>query len=89
MEQELIERLDRIAKMTVISAKEFLSMREAALYLDCGIDELYKRKNEITSYKPGRRYYFRKSDLDAWIEKSRQLSDADINHKAAIYCDNH
>ena len=52
--------------------KEFLSLREAAEYLDMSKSSIYKltSSRSINFTKPNRgKIYFNKEDLDQWVEK--------------------
>jgi len=89
--QELNERLDRIEDL-LISVKEhkssepggeeerLLNVREAARFLGDAVATLYGRtsKNEIPFYKRGKKVYFKKSELMAWIEQGRVKSQSEI-----------
>ncbi len=89
--QELYERLDRIEGL-LISVKEhkssepdgeeerLLNVREAARFLGDAVATLYGRtsKNEIPFYKRGKKVYFKKSELLAWIEEGQVKSQSQI-----------
>ncbi|PIB34981.1 hypothetical protein BFP72_06030 [Reichenbachiella sp. 5M10] len=89
--QELYERLDRIEGLLVIvkenkvpapeeDEERLLNVREAARYLGDAVATLYGRtsKNEIPFYKRGKKVYFKKSELLAWIEEGRVKSQSQI-----------
>lgn len=60
---------------------------EAAKYLRISKQTLYGYVfyNSIVNYKNGKRLYFRKADLDAWIEKGRRKTQEEINDEAEKY----
>jgi len=95
--QELYERLDRIEGLLVIVKEHkatesedeedrLLNVREAARYLGDAVATLYGRtsKNEIPFYKRGKKVYFKKSELLAWIEEGRVKSQTEIMHETAL-----
>lgn len=50
--------------------REVMSIRQAAHYLGCAVDTLYKYAGEqkIPAFKLGNRWRFKKSKLDEWME---------------------
>lgn len=52
-------------------AREVMSIRAAAAYLDMSIDTLYGKaaRGEVPAFKLGNRWKFRKSRLDAWMDE--------------------
>lgn len=60
---------------------------EAAKYLRITKQTIYGYvcRNQIINYKGGKRVYFRKKDLDDWIEQGRRRTQAEINDEADNY----
>jgi excisionase family DNA binding protein len=60
---------------------------EAAKYLKVSKQTLYGyvHYTSIVNYKNGKRLYFRKADLDDWIEQGRRRTQAEINDEADKY----
>lgn len=51
-----------------IKIKEYLSLKEACLYMGIGIGTLYKWLEEgLSYYKYGRRRFIKKSDIDEFM----------------------
>ena len=79
LEMQDVERsLDRLTKVcseiSIQSNNSFITANEAAKYLGCSAANIYKltMNCEIPYYKPnGKKLYFKKNELDEWIEKSR------------------
>jgi len=72
----------------IISAKETLTLEEAAAFLGMKRSTLYKMTHEqtIPFYKPnGKLVYFEKTDLLDWIRRNRVSSDAEITEAARIH----
>ena len=55
------------------SVPELMTMEEACEYLGISQSHGYKltSKGVLPHYKPGKRLYFKKSELDAWINSHR------------------
>ena len=65
--------------------KEFLSLREAAEYLDMSKSSIYKltSSRSINFTKPNRgKIYFNKEDLDQWVEKNKFLSKENVRNQS-------
>lgn len=89
---EIIQRLDRIEKYSIIAAKSVLTIKEAAFIL--GVTEQTVRKKvrnkEIPSYKPdANKLYFKKSELEDWMLSNRVMTKAEVTSKASAYCLTH
>ncbi len=80
--------LESLLKMQGSCQKEYLTMKEAAEYLQLSESFLYKLKGEegLTYYKPGgKKIYFKKSDLDSWVEKGKVDCDFEIEQSIEDY----
>lgn len=68
--------------------EKFLSVEEASIYLKTTKSTIYKMTMEkkIPFYKPtGKRVFFKKSELDEWITRSRSKSMHEIEQEATNY----
>lgn len=66
--------------------KEILNACEAADFLSISVRFLYKLTcaNRVPFYKPcGRHIFFRRSDLEAWLEAGRVLTNEELRNKNA------
>ncbi len=73
----ILEKLQTIEAMLLEQNTRFLSLSEAAKYLNVSESFLYKAiaKRAIPFQKPnGKLIYFRQSDLNAWIESRASLT---------------
>lgn len=81
------ERLARIERLILLSAKEALTVSEVALML--GISESRVRhltsEKEIPYYKQGKNTYFKKSEVENWMLKDRIPTNDEIRSKATTY----
>lgn len=60
--------------------KEYLTLKEASGYLSLSESLLYKLKDagKIPFYKPNGKIFFKRAELDAWINKSRVSSEEEM-----------
>ena len=61
--------------------KEFLTVDEIANYLGLSKSAVYKitSKKEIPFYNPGgKKIYFKRSEVDTWIESGRVAPDSEV-----------
>lgn len=80
-----MERIESLLKSLSPGAKEeeqLLTITKAAEYLNLSVATLYSKvsRNEIPVCKKGKRLYFYKSELTAWI-KSGKISTVDEIYK--------
>lgn len=64
-----------------VASKDFLTLREAARFLDVSQSHLYKltSKDVIPFYKPrGGRIYFLKKELESWVLRHRNQTEIEI-----------
>jgi excisionase family DNA binding protein len=87
---ELIERVARIElllreeRQPVAAENEMLNITEAATFLRLTKSTIYSKvcRGEIPAFKTGRRLYFDKVELTAWIRSSRKTTNEDIRATA-------
>lgn len=78
--QEQLLELKELLLKTERKEKQFYSLEQACDYLQLSKPSLYKltSKKEITYYTPGgKKIYFQKKDLDAWVLAGRVSSCED------------
>ena len=83
-------QLNRVANVVPVSPlKEILTIEEAAEFLSVSKSYLYKQTSAqaIPHYKPtGKRCYFKRSELEAWILAGRISTKSEIAQRANAYC---
>jgi excisionase family DNA binding protein len=86
---KLNHKLDEVlAQVTEFSAhKEVLNATEAAKYLSLSQAYLYRLTSarQIPHYKPGKKLYFKRSELDDWMLRNKQESENELDEQAAVY----
>ena len=88
---EILQRLERIEgliKSQNLIQKEVLNFNEACEYLELSQSHLYKLTSTagIPHYKPnGKKVYFKRMELDAWLLRNRTTSNDEIDRMAADF----
>lgn len=88
---EILKSLEELRNMIEnqgINSKEVLNMVEASKYLELSLSHLYKLTSTglIPHYKPnGKKLYFKRSELDAWLLRNRATTKEEIDQAAADY----
>lgn len=89
MDDLLNEKLQRIEQLTLLAAKEALTMDDAAAYTGLSKSYLYRLvcKKQIGHYKSvgGKQTYFRKSELNDWLLHHRVATTEELEQMAAAY----
>jgi len=71
--------------------KDYYDISDAAQYLGLSKDYMYKLnfRKEIPYYNTGKKVYYKKEDLDAYITRNRVMSQSEIDEKAEAIINNH
>jgi excisionase family DNA binding protein len=91
----LFEKLDRIEKAiqklnlknSVVPADQSMNISEVANYIKAAKSTIYglTHKNTIPYYKLGKKLYFKKSEIDEWINSKKRKTKNDIEDAANEY----
>lgn len=81
------QRLERIEKLisTLTEGKDFLTIQEAALYLDYSVAYIYKLTHlgTLPFYRPnGKKIFFKRTELNEWIAQHRSKPLTQIQNEA-------
>ncbi len=85
MKQDSIQKLNTNIEQLLQQDEKPLSFTEASEYLNVSKSHLYKctAKNLIAHFKPaGKKIYFKRSDLNAYLFRNRKASDSEIEQLA-------
>jgi len=89
MESELKNELSEIKKLTLLGAKQTLTMSDCALLTGLSKSTLYKMVGEkkIPHYKSqgGKLLYFSKSEVEAWQLHHKVKTHSEIESEATTY----
>jgi len=91
--QAISELIDRVARIEQILLEErvpaswdneLLNITEATAFLRLTKSTIYSKvcRGELPVFKTGRRLYFDKQELTAWIKSSRKTTNEDIRSNA-------
>ena len=85
--QDLSDKLDHIAVITLIGAKTVLDINEAALFTGLSVGHIYRLTSgkKIPHFKKQRKLYFKKAELEAWMLDTKILTEDEIQSKASTY----
>lgn len=84
----MVEVNSNLDSITSFSEKNILSVREACEYMDISESFMYKLTHGklLPYYRPnGKKIYFQKNDLEAWMTRNRQSSSEEIKQIARNY----
>lgn len=88
---QLYNKLDRIERLlikaqeqTTPEAEKFLTVHQAAAFLDLAVPTIYSMVSEarIPVNKQGKRLYFSKLELEDWIKTGRKKTISEIEGEA-------
>jgi excisionase family DNA binding protein len=91
MEDLILQKLANIEMMLQeqnLLRKDVLNLNEACSYLDLSASHLYKMtsQKQIPHFCPqGKKLYFKRAELDEWLQRNRQSSSDEIETMAANY----
>jgi excisionase family DNA binding protein len=83
--QHLIDKIE-ILTQAVLTNKNTLTLDECASYTGLSTSHLYKLTSSgaIPHYKPnGKKLYFDRSEIDAWLRQNRVITRSEIEQQAA------
>lgn len=80
---------DIITANTIFCTKEVLTSDEAARYMGVSKSHLYKltMRGQIPHFKPmGKMCYFKRSELEQWLQRNRVSTSTETDQQAQAYC---
>ena len=86
-EELILDKLSEIAKKLDeqnLLQKTVLNFNEACSYLDVSLSHLYKLTStrQIPHFCPqGKKLYFNRTELDAWLQRNRQSTNEEIEQE--------
>ena len=85
--QAVLARLDRLEALTLIAAKDVLTLAEAAAYTGYSEKYIYQLafNRQIPHAKRGKFLYFDKAELKQWLLANRVATSAEIDNAASTY----
>ena len=92
MTKQILEKLEKIEAILKEQTRQPMTLEEASKFLNFSKSTLYKMtcQNRLPYYRPnGKRIYFKKSELEAWIFKHRIKTDEEMEKEADEYVKKH
>ena len=82
-----IENLLKEKNVTTTATEEILNLENASLYVGISKSTIYKYTStrEIPHFKRGKKLYFKKVELDAWLTTNKINSREEIDRLATEY----
>jgi excisionase family DNA binding protein len=82
-----LKQLGTLPCQPTTTTEEILTVQEAADFLHLSVPTLYGKvhSKEVPFSKPGKRLYFSKAELTAWVQSGRQKTAAEVSAEAAKY----
>lgn len=80
------ELREMIREAVAVCHKEVLNVKEAAAFLGVGVSHLYKmmQARALPYFQPGgKKCFFKRTDLEAWMTQCRICSDEELDFQAA------
>ena len=87
-QDSILEKLSQIQNQLSVNTDKPLPFQEASEYLNISKSYLYKltHSRQIPHYKPnGKKLYFKRSDLEAWLLRNRVKTADEIEQEAIDY----
>ncbi len=88
---EILKRLDKIERLLEsqnLVQKDVLNFNETSEYLELSHSHLYKLTStrQIPHFCPqGKKLYFNRQELDAWLQRNRLTTTEEIEKQATDY----
>ena len=86
--EEIIKRLERLEELTLLGAKDVLTLSDVAMLTGLSKSYLYQLTcaRQIPYYRPnGKQIYFDKEEVKSWMKRNRVNSVEEDEQKALAY----
>lgn len=83
-----LENIETMLQQQTLLQKDVLSLNESCAYLEISPSHMYKLTSQkrIPHFCPqGKKLYFKREELDLWLQSNRQDSSDEIETRAANY----
>lgn len=90
-EETIMNKLDRLERLTLLGVKRVLEIEDAALLTGFTTGHLYRLTSErkIPHYKKNRKVYFDRQELEEWMKERKIPTDDEVNMRATTYTATH
>lgn len=90
MEERILFELGELKRLTLLSAKNVLTLDDVVLLTGLSKSAIYKKTclREIPHFRQGKFLYFNRNEIEAWMQSNRVASTHEIQSDALTYCRN-
>lgn len=88
MDEKILERLEKIEKYSLLSAKNVLNLEDVAIITGLSKSWIYKAtaSHTIPFYRPnGKQIYFDRVEIENWMKQNRNATTQEIDQQATSY----
>lgn len=84
---EILKELREIKTLSLLSAKNVLTIDEVSKLTDLSVSCLYKKTcaKEIPYYKKDKRIYFKRQEIEEWMLQNRVSTNEELKDSAINY----
>ena len=88
MEERLLNEIEALKSLTLLAAKNTLTLEDVSLLYGFSKSTIYKLTSAkaIPHYRRGKVLFFDKGELDQWAKECRINTEAEAEAQALVYC---
>jgi len=88
MEEKVLKEIEALKSLTLLAAKNTLTLEDVSLLYGFSKSTLYKMTSAkaIPHYRKGKVLFFDKQELDQWAKECRINTQAEAQQAALAYC---
>ena len=85
--EDVLKELREIKALSLLSAKNVLTIEEVSKLTDLSVSCLYKKTcaKEIPYYKKDKRIYFKRQEIEEWMLQNRVATKEELKDSAINY----
>lgn len=85
--EDVLKELKEIKALSLLSAKNVLTIEEVSKLTDLSVSCLYKKTcaKEIPYYKKDKRIYFKRQEIEEWMLQNRVATNEELKDSAINY----
>lgn len=86
LDKSALKAVQMFAKISRPHEKEIMNVKEVAVFLDLAESTIYRHThmNTLPHYKKGKKLYFKRSEIEAWQDRGKQLTQDEFNALANL-----
>lgn len=87
MKEDILNELREIKALSLLAAKNVLTIEEVSKLTDLSVSCLYKKTcaKEIPYYKKDKRIYFKRQEIEEWMMQNRVATNQEMEQTAINY----